>query len=398
MRLIAGLGLALAGVAAATGMRGESEGAQSVPKYPPQIVWNTEIRDLPQTRADRHYQLQIGLPWSFGKNRAQKYPVVFVTDGYYDFTGVLRIYQDLVYDHEVPEMLIVGLSYGGSNPNYERLRFDDLVPMLALGPDGAVNHSQADRFLEMIEKVAIPFVEREYGADPNHRYLLGTSAGGLFALYTLFTKPQLFQGYVAASPFVAPLWLYEENFAKSGQPIEARGFMSIGSYENPKYRRDAELFDERLSTRAYLKGGYQFREIEGMRHTGQTTESFVHGLKYVCEPIAPERGPVTGFLPDPKTRVYEIRFGPSVRLGPEAQWTPTERDVIARHRQGLVDLIKERKIFMAMRTPDGNSNTYSVLEMFATTQAQVEALAAADPAVSAGLMTFDISCLTESAQ
>jgi hypothetical protein len=71
--------------------------------------------------------------------------------------------------------------------------------------------------------VVIPFVEREYRADPSHRVLGGASLGGLFTLYAMYTNPTLFSAYIAVTPavVVGNDWLlgYEEVFAKSGRPL-----------------------------------------------------------------------------------------------------------------------------------------------------------------------------------
>ncbi len=165
-----------------------------------EVLQGTELRVLPRTRPDRIYQLHIALPDSFRTHPEKKYPVVFVTDGYWDFATVAATCSNMAYDQNVPEMLVVGLGYAGENLDYEMLRAGDLNPVVVHGIfDGG---GQSDQFLHMLETQAIPLLEKEYRADPAHRYLMGWSAGGLFTLHTLLTKPELFQGYVADSPSV----------------------------------------------------------------------------------------------------------------------------------------------------------------------------------------------------
>jgi enterochelin esterase-like enzyme len=100
-----------------------TEAAAAV-SYPPHVVPNTELRVLPRTRSDRLYQLHIALPGSFREHPEKKYPVVFVTDGYWDFTTVVATYGNMVYRKNVPEMLVVGLGYAGKDPDYQKLRSD----------------------------------------------------------------------------------------------------------------------------------------------------------------------------------------------------------------------------------------------------------------------------------
>jgi predicted alpha/beta superfamily hydrolase len=264
MRLTLPLGVGLACIA--TVVRGD--GDRPAGGYPPVLVNNAEIRVLPRTREDRQYELYIGLPASFSTSPFRKYPVVFVTDGYYDFQGVLSTYSNLVWDKSVPEMIVVGLGYAGDHPDYETLRVNDLAPMRFLS-GGRTGGGQADQYLHMIETVAIPLLERDYRADPAHRVLMGCSLGGCFTLYAMFTRPDLFQGYAAVGPSVNQLWQYEGEFAASGRTVNARVFVSTGEYEWPSYHNNILLFNERLETRNYIKGGYCFRNVENMRHTGE---------------------------------------------------------------------------------------------------------------------------------
>src|SRR5512135_2360883 len=96
-----------------------SETARS---YPPHTIPGSELRVLPATPAGRHYQLSVGLPASYAKETARRYPVVYVTDGYWDFQKLDAIRGALVFDKVVPDFIIVGLGYAGENLDYGRLR------------------------------------------------------------------------------------------------------------------------------------------------------------------------------------------------------------------------------------------------------------------------------------
>jgi tetratricopeptide (TPR) repeat protein len=61
------------------------------------------------------------------------------------------------------------------------------------------NSGGGDNFLKFIETELIPFVDNNYRTHP-YRVLVGHSFGGLFAVYTLLTKPKLFDAYIAISP------------------------------------------------------------------------------------------------------------------------------------------------------------------------------------------------------
>jgi predicted alpha/beta superfamily hydrolase len=269
--------------------------AQSArPTFPPHTIGNSHLRVLPPTPAGRHYQLHVGLPASYARETTRRYPVVFVTDAYWDFQKMDAIRGGLVYDKVVPEFIIVGLGYAGENLDYDALRRWELPP----APFGGGESGHAADFLRTIETEIIPFVEREYRADPSCRVLAGASLGGLFTLYSMYTKPELFQAYIAATPAVAVannwLFTYEEAFVKSGRPLKGRLFMAGGGNESPSFLGGILRFNQRIVSRKSAGLAYEFRIIDGERHAGMQLEAYVRGLRFVFAPLAPETGPSGG--------------------------------------------------------------------------------------------------------
>ena len=80
--------------------------AQAAPSYPPHSLDNTELRVLPTNADGRSYQLHVHLPASFRKDKNRRYPVLFVTDGYWDLATMAVSYNNQVYDKVLPEMII----------------------------------------------------------------------------------------------------------------------------------------------------------------------------------------------------------------------------------------------------------------------------------------------------
>ena len=262
------------------------------PSLPAHTIVNSQLRVLPRNAAGRQYQLHIGLPESYATHPTRRYPVVYVTDAYWDFQKITAIEGCLVYDKYAPEFITVGLGYAGENLDYGNMRRWELTPM-PFGDNGAASGHAAD-FLRTIETEVIPLIDREYRTDPSCRVLCGASMGGLFTLYAMYSKPDLFQGYVAATPAVVlgDDWLfgYEEAFAKSGRPIKARLFVAVGGNESPGYANGVRRFNQRIASRKYAGLAYQFRIIEGERHAGMQTIAYTYGLQFVFAPRAPESG------------------------------------------------------------------------------------------------------------
>lgn len=264
------------------------------PAHPPHVVGNSELRVLPPNTAGRHYQISIGLPSSYAQNPDRRYPVVYVTDGYWDFQKIEAIRGVLTFDQVVPEFIIVGLGYAGENLDHGSLRVWELSPV-RLGDNADSGHA-AD-FLKTIETEIIPFVEREYRADPAHRVLAGASAGGLFTLYSMYSKPDLFHGWIAATPavVVGNDWLlgYEEQFVQAGGQLKGRLHVSMGENEGVGFLGGILRYNARVQSRKYPDLAYEFRIVDGERHAGMQMEAYTRGLRFIFAPLAPEQGPST---------------------------------------------------------------------------------------------------------
>jgi predicted alpha/beta superfamily hydrolase len=263
------------------------------PVLPGYVIPRSEVRTLPVNAAGRHYALFIGLPASYATEPARRYPVVYVTDGYWDFQKLTAIHGPLVYDKYAPEFIVVGMGYAGENLNYGDLRRWELSAIPFGTPPEASGHARD--FLDTIEKVFIPLVDREYRTDPKMRVLGGASLGGFFTLYSMFTKPDLFNGYVAVTPAVVlgDGWLleYEEEFRKSGKSLSGRLYMTVGENESTGFVAPILRMNQRFAPGRYPNLAYDFRIIDGERHAGNQLESYNRGLRFVFAPMAPEQGP-----------------------------------------------------------------------------------------------------------
>lgn len=275
-------------------LAGPAPAAAMSSSFPAHAIPNSQLRVLPRNAAGRQYQLHVGLPESYAASPGRHYPVVFVTDAYWDFTKMAAIQGCLVYDKVAPEFIIVGLGYAGEGLDYGSLRNWELLPVPS--PDNPASGHAAE-FLRTLETEIIPFVEREYRADPAHRVLAGASLGGLFTLYAMYAEPELFAAWVAATPAVVAgddwLFGYEEAFAKSGRQLEGRLFLAAGGNESPRFLGGIIRFNARIASRKYAGLACEFRIIEGERHATMQIESYTRGLSFVFAPLAPESGPAT---------------------------------------------------------------------------------------------------------
>lgn len=201
-------------------------------QFPKVDIPGSEIRTITSSIVTgQEYELQILLPGGY-KNSTKKYPVVYLMDSQWDFPLVKSLYGQHYYDGFIPELIIVGVTWGGTKPNPDSLRARDYTPT----NEARIPQSGgAGKFLSFLKNELFPFIETNYKADSSNRTLMGCSLGGLFTLYTLFTQPGLFSGYAAASPAIGwdkeVLYTYEKEFRSKKLAKPVRVYITTGDVE-----------------------------------------------------------------------------------------------------------------------------------------------------------------------
>ena len=240
----------------------------------------TQLRHLHSTATGRDYDIYVSLPTDYARNPAWRYPVLYVLDGQWDFKLLMSIQGGLLYDRYVPQVMLVGITYSGTDPDYNALRAADYTTAAVPATPGS---GGAPRFLAFLKNELIPFVESSYRADPSRRGLMGSSFGGLFTLYALFHDPGLFAGYVAASPAVSfadrDAFAEEAAFAAKRRDLPVRLFLAVGDQEG--LATPVREFMDVVRGRHYVGLALETRVVEGERHSGNKPEAFNRGLRFI---------------------------------------------------------------------------------------------------------------------
>ena len=204
------------------------------------VLPNTRVLQL-NSAAGGAYRIFIAAPSEPAPEGG--YPVIYITDGNSIF-GAMRdeLIRQLDTTYRTPTLL-VAIGYPEDSPWNPR-REQDLTPVIPgieniTGPWGehVPNVGGADDFLDFIETVVKPSVEAQYPVDRTRQTLTGHSFGGLFTLYTFFTRPTAFQSYVAMSPSI---WLGDRHILTEeaayratypGTPDTSRLLIMVGECE-----------------------------------------------------------------------------------------------------------------------------------------------------------------------
>jgi hypothetical protein len=230
-------------------------------------------------------------------------------------------------------------------------------------------------------------MEREYRADPGRRYLMGSSAGADLVLFAMLSKPQLFQGYVADSPFALGVWNRERAFVASGRTVDGRVSISSGGNEWTEYSKWIPMIYERLRRDAVVKGGLVYRETPGVRHGAGVAEAYMRGLMYVMEPLAPEKGVATDmFAETPGKRSFMVSFWiPKTTASPEADASTRHE-----HEAFLAKLIADKHVGIELLNSDTVPGSAGTLFLDAGSRDEVLEMVSEDPAVKAKMMEFEV--------
>ena len=263
-----------------TAMLGQQASQAQLQAFPKVNIPGSHVRTIKSTSTGRDYELYIHLPSNYEQDKSAKYPALYILDGQWDFKLMDSVLGGLVYDKFVPQMILVGVTYSGDNPNYDSLRVMDDSPV----PDEHVTGSgDAPKFLKFFKTELVPFVETNYRADPSHRVLQGSSFAGLFTLYAMFSDPNFFSGYVAASPYVSYADGYsfrqEAEYARSHKELPARLYLAVGDSEG--LTAPVKQFMSVIQSRGYKGLKIGTRVLEGERHAGNKPEIFNRGLRFI---------------------------------------------------------------------------------------------------------------------
>lgn len=178
------------------------------------------------------------------------YRILYVLDGN-AFFGLFHDAKRL--REEFADTIIVSVGYPTDKTHDFNRRAYDFTPP---APGAQPPQGGQDELLDFLEKTLKPAIAARYKIDPDHEALFGHSFGGMFALYTLYTRPGLFDHYIAASP---TLWWAKRYLLPSEQAFVARIergeidlrqtslLLAVGDQEPAQEVQDVIALDRRLA-------------------------------------------------------------------------------------------------------------------------------------------------------
>ncbi|CAM1501203.1 Fc.00g103650.m01.CDS01 [Cosmosporella sp. VM-42] len=231
------------------------------------------------------YLVQVSWPLTWNQDRTVRededvsaISTVYIVDGNAYFFSATDVVRRL--ELGAKKAIIVGVGYPITNSIFHRRRAADLTAPAADGeydippgrdgrPQRGIAFGGASDFLEVIRKDIMSYVEGtlfpHIPLREGRKALFGHSYGGLFTLNAIFTKPGLFDTFIAASPSIwwnnlSIVHEQEKAFREDDTPVQPkpRLLITFGSGEQYLVQKPGES-DE------YFKKKQEFAEGKRMK-------------------------------------------------------------------------------------------------------------------------------------
>lgn len=253
-------------------------------EYPKVIIARTEVRLIKSTFVNQEYIIQIYLPLTYN-DTSKHFPVLYLLDADMTFSMAVDIVRWLTWSEEIPQTMIVGISYGSKDWWDNRSR--DYTPTkdtTKLWGDFPLAGG-AKYFLNFLEKELIPYIDDNFRTDRNERIIAGLSFGGLFATYTLVNKPEMFNKYIISGPGLIwdnkIIFQFEEEYAKQHDGLNAKVYSCVGELDEVNVIKPWNEFSSIIAKRNYKGLIYSSEILKGETHISAWPSSITRGLKYV---------------------------------------------------------------------------------------------------------------------
>ncbi len=201
--------------------------------------------------------IKVYLPQSYDDSD-KKYPVLYLLDGERYFLHGVDLLTALVGFEQTPELIIVGIAKNASDRN-------------------RVYTVQSDQYLEFIEKEIISYIDTNFRSS-GERLLFGWAFGGGFVIEAMIEKSNLFDGYIAASPFPLKNKISRiDSLLRTHPKFDKLLYFSSETSEGLVKEGTQEL-DLLLKEKIHSAINWTVKELESEEHRSTPYTTLYHGL------------------------------------------------------------------------------------------------------------------------
>lgn len=190
------------------------------------------------------YQITYTVYTPYGYNPSQKYPVIYITDGYeylHEKLGNMQtVLDNLIDQKKIKSIIAVFIDHREPVNRANNRRMQEL----------AMN----TKYLDFFTNEFLTYIESRYpvSSNPNERAILGNSLGGLTSAYFAFTKPGIFGMAGIQSP---AFWFKPEIYTvcDNAENPPVKIYMTTGVYNDAEVgaRKMKEILEKKFCTFQY---------------------------------------------------------------------------------------------------------------------------------------------------
>lgn len=224
----------------------------------------------------QNYHVFVRLPDDYSKDSAATYPTVYLLDGGTNFPMMAAYYRYLRFTEDLPDLIIVGISYGTGDWKKGNARsYDYTAPS-----DQSEHWGGASKFDQFLATKLIPTIQGKYKVDGERQILFGQSLGGQFALYSSMYGVAPFYAVIASNP------AFHRNLEFFKQPLKPSkkrpmAFVSLAELDDQRFRLPAKEWQTFWNKKNATDWKLHFLELQGHNHLSANPEVFRQGLKWV---------------------------------------------------------------------------------------------------------------------
>ncbi len=244
-----------------------------------QGLGDSRYLQIESTVVGRGYHIYVMLPHGYDETSSTRYPTVYLLDGGGLFPLMTSYYRYLRFGGEVPDTIIVGISYGGDSFEEGNYRSADYTAASAERD----YWGGATRFQKFLSDELMPVIEGDYKSDASRRIIFGQSIGGQFVLYTALTSPNLFWGHIASNPALhRNLPFFLQQHANSEPDTErSRLFVADGTLNDAEFREPSLQWIKHWSAVEGKPWDFKATDLEGHSHMSAPPAAFRQGMRWL---------------------------------------------------------------------------------------------------------------------
>jgi predicted alpha/beta superfamily hydrolase len=243
-----------------------------------QGLGDTRYHKIKSSDLGRDFHIYVMLPDGYDGNSRETYPTIYLLDGGALFPMLAAYYRYLQFDGELPESIIVGISYGTSDFENGNFRGTDYTAP----SDERAYYGGAEKFQGFLRQQLLPLIEDKYRSREDRRIIFGHSIGGQFVLYTAQTDPAMFWGHIASNPALHRNLDYFLALAPK-RKTDSRLFIANGTRNDLQFQEPANEWIQHWSKASQTSWKLHSMDLQGHTHMSTPPVAFRHGMIWLYD-------------------------------------------------------------------------------------------------------------------